>query len=153
MLFYFYDWNREIFTTTQLLSQSTNEDYLQLPFGVFSDFCHRPSESCHGPLNGRDNSHMTNSHVAYVYTSHDICTSLCIPSLKYLYSSNVFILLIAEALISQSAPAQFSLDTSDRNVLFKNHLHVFYHSCPNRKPSSPSPVFTKCLFCLRFWGF
>lgn len=69
--------------------------------------------------------------------SHDICTSLDIPSVKYLYSSNILILNIAEALISQSPPAQFSLDTSNRNVLFKNDLHVFYHSCPNKKPPDP----------------
>jgi len=38
-------------------------------------------------------------------------------------------------------------------VLFKNDLHVFYHSCPNKNSPRPSPEVTKRLFVSGFGFF
>lgn len=38
-------------------------------------------------------------------------------------------------------------------MFFKNDLHVFYHSCPNKKSPRPSPEFTKRLFVSGFGVF
>lgn len=81
--------------------------------------------------------------IEITWQSHmKVCPQCAWPSQLQIQTRLYFSILILHmhALISQSPPSQFSLDTSNRNVLLRNDLHVFYRSCPNTKSQFLSQV-------------